>query len=834
MEVLKAKRNDLVKRVTREEDRGLQRLDEFQVWLTRVETIENRVNGLLNARNVEVQKLCLCGFCSKSLLSSYRYGKSVFLTLREVVKLKSEDFDVVADQALTPEVEERQLQPKIVGQEIMLDKAWKDLMKDGVGTMGMYGMGGVGKTTLLSQINNKFSNDMCGFDFVIWIVVSKELHVETIQNEIAQKVGLGGEEWNKKDKTQKADCLFNFLKRKRFVLFLDDIWEKMYLDEIGVPDPRTQIGCKVAFTTRSLDVCSRMGVEDPMEVQCLADNKAFDLFQKKVGQLTLGSDPGIPDLARIVAKKCSGLPLALNVIGETMSCKRTVQEWRHAIYVLNSYAAEFSGMDDKILPLLKFSYDSLNGEHVKSCLLYCSLFPEDYKISKEKLIEYWIGEGIIDGSEGIEMAENKGYDIIGSLVCASLLMSGVNEDGKVFVCMHDVVREMALWIASDLGKQKEAFIVRAGVRLSEIPKVKNWKVVRKMSLMHNKIVHLAGSHACLELTTLLLQRTKLKIISSEFFTSMAKLTVLDLSSNEISELPEGISNLVSLQYLNLSFTGIRYLPKGLQELRKLIHLDLEYTEALGSIAGISSLQNLKVLKLYDSGFTWDLNTVDELGTLEHLEVLTARLPPDPEQFLSSHRLMSCIRSLEIERNNLKSSRISFPEPMDMLRKLRIGVNGYCSISEIKMGRKCSFLSLSEVRIGNCKGLRELTFLMFSPNLRSLSVYASKELEDIINKEKSCEVENSEMILPFPKLNCLELLNLRQLKNIYWSPLPFPCLETIRIGGCANLKKLPLDSTSGKHGEKGLIIKYEEKEWLEGVKWEDEATKTRFRSSCQQV
>ncbi|CAA7034200.1 unnamed protein product [Microthlaspi erraticum] len=93
-----------------------------------------------------------------------------------------------------------------------------------------------------------------------------------------------------------------------------------------------------------------MGVEDPMEVQCLADNEAFDLFQKKVGQRTLGSHPEIPELARIVAKKCCGLPLALNVIGETMSCKRTIQEWRHAIDVLTSYAIEFSGMEDKILP----------------------------------------------------------------------------------------------------------------------------------------------------------------------------------------------------------------------------------------------------------------------------------------------------------------------------------------------------------------------------------------------------------------------------------------------------------------------------------------------------
>ncbi|KFK40578.1 hypothetical protein AALP_AA2G014400 [Arabis alpina] len=444
MEELRAKRDDLLRKVTREEDRGQQRLAQVQVWLAKVVTIENRVDDLFTIRDVQLQKLCLCGFCCKNPVSSYRYGKNVFLTLEEAEELKNEVYKVIAEQGQARAVQKRPLQPTIVGQETMLIKAWKQLKEDDIGIMGMYGMGGVGKTTLLKQINNKFSEERCGFDFVIWVVVSKELHIEKIQDEIAQKVGLRGEEWKQTEKNQKADVIFNFLERKRFVLFLDDIWEKVDLTEIGVPFPTTQNRCKVAFTTRSQDVCAHMGIEDPMEVQCLGENDAFDLFQKKVGRITLRSDPEILDLARIVARKCSGLPLALNVIGETMSCKRTVQEWRHAIDVLTLYAAEFSDMEDKILPLLKYSYDNLMEEHYKSCLLYCALFPEDYSILKERLIEYLICEGIIDGSRGIERAENMGYEIIGSLVRASLLMDGVDEWGRtVCVSMHDVVREMA-------------------------------------------------------------------------------------------------------------------------------------------------------------------------------------------------------------------------------------------------------------------------------------------------------------------------------------------------------------------------------------------------------
>ncbi|CAH8313074.1 unnamed protein product [Eruca vesicaria subsp. sativa] len=846
IEELKARRDDLLRRITREENRGLQRLAEIQVWLNRVEDIENRVEDVLSARNAELQSLCVCGFCSTSLIQTYRYGKNVFLILREVEFLKSSGhFDGVAEQTQVPTVEERPLQAMIIGQETAFQNAWNHLMKDEVGIMGLYGMGGVGKTTLLKQLNNKFSDERHGFEFIIWVVVSRELETEKILDEIAQKVRLGGEEWKQKEKNQKADVIYNFLRKRRFVLFLDDLWEKVDLSEIGIPVPTTQNRCKVAFTTRSQEVCARMGVENPMEIKCLKENEAFGFFQKKVGQTTLRSDPEIPELARIVAKKCRGLPLALDVVGETMSCKRTVQEWRHAIDVLTSYATEFSGMEDKILPLLKYSYDNLKGDHVKSCFLYCALFPEDYKMPKVKMIGYWISEGIIDGSKGIERAENKGYEIIGSLVRASLLMEDVDWHGMDIVYMHDVVHEMALWIAS--FKQKDAFVVHP--LIYGMPKVENWNVVRRMSLMGNKAHSFTGSPECRELTTLLLQKGKLAKFSSGFFKSMPKLLVLDLSDNEnLSETPEGVSKLGSLKYLNLAYTPIRDLPKDLQEFEKLIYLDISETRQLLSISGISGVHNLKVLNLYRSGFSWDVNTVEELEALKHLEVLTTSISVRPrvEQFLSSHKLTSCTRSLDIW-NSKEEGPYDLTLPVTM-EKLRVFCIESCTISEIKMGKICikskkvsplhnpatpCFSSLSEVYILDCNCLRELTLLMFAPSLKRLVVRYSNQLEDVINKEKASEGQKAG-IVPFPNLNRLVLDSLPKLKNIHSSPLPFPCLKRIDVFRCPSLRKLPLDSRSGMHGENAFILRYTEKEWIDGVEWEDEATKTHFSLSTLQI
>lgn len=120
----------------------------------------------------------------------------------------------------------------------------------------------------------------------------------------------------------------------------------------------------------------------------------------------------------------------------------------------------------------------------------------------------------------LKKAENKGYEIIGSLTHASLLIERVNLHGRDVVCMHDVVRKMALWIAYDLGIKKEVFIVHVCIGLFEMPKVENWNSVRRMSLINSIIYHLASSPVCLELTNFLLQNATLANISSEFFKSM--------------------------------------------------------------------------------------------------------------------------------------------------------------------------------------------------------------------------------------------------------------------------------------------------------------------------
>ncbi|CAN7096665.1 unnamed protein product, partial [Brassica rapa subsp. narinosa] len=252
--------------------------------------------------------------------------------------------------------------------------------------------------------------------------------------------------------------------------------------------------------------------------------------------------------------------------------------------------------------------------------------------------------------------------------------------------MHDVVREMALWIASDLEKQKGSYIVRAGVGLNEVPKVHNWQLVTRMSLVNNKIKEIDESHhECPNLTTLLLQNNRCL-------------------------------------------------------LKRLMHLNLESMLCLEGVSGISNLSSLKTLKLLNFIMWPTMSLLEELERLEHLEVLTVEITSSSvlKQFLCSHRLVRCLQKLSIKYIEEESVRVLTLPSIQDLREVFIGG---CGIREIMIERNTMLTSpclphLSKVLIAGCNGLKDLTWLLFAPNLTHLSVWNSSQLEEIISQENA--------------------------------------------------------------------------------------------------
>ncbi|XVF18900.1 hypothetical protein REPUB_Repub11eG0063300 [Reevesia pubescens] len=135
-------------------------------------------------------------------------------------------------------------------------------MNNEVQKIGIYGMPGVGKTTVIKLVNNELLKGANQFNIVVWVTVSRkcsviELQNIELQNKIAQAMYADISE--DEDETIRAGRLSEILGRKgRYVLILDAVLENFSLEEVGIPEPTASNGSKLVLTTRSLDVCRQM------------------------------------------------------------------------------------------------------------------------------------------------------------------------------------------------------------------------------------------------------------------------------------------------------------------------------------------------------------------------------------------------------------------------------------------------------------------------------------------------------------------------------------------------------------------------------------------------
>ncbi|RVW30871.1 putative disease resistance protein [Vitis vinifera] len=452
-----------------------------------------------------------------------------------------------------------------------------------------------------------------------------------------------------------------------------------------------------------------MGAQKKIEVKSLAWKDSWDLFQKYVGEDTLNSDPEIPEQAEIVARECCGLPLVIITIGRAMASKVTPQDWKHAIRVLQTSASKF---------------------------------PEDFSIDKEALIWKWICEGFLDEYDDMDGAKNQGFNIISTLIHACLLEEPLDTNS---VKLHDVIRDMALWITGEMGEMK----------------------------------------------------------------------------GKILRFPVGMKNLVKLKRLGLACTfELSSIPRGL----------------------ISSLSMLQTINLYRCGFEPDGNEslVEELESLKYLINLRITIVSACvfERFLSSRKLRSCTHGIcltsfkgSISLNvssleNIKHLNSFWMEFCDTLIKFDWAEKGKETVeySNLNPKVKC-FDGLETVTILRCRMLKNLTWLIFAPNLKYLDILYCEQMEEVIGKGE----EDGGNLSPFTNLIQVQLLYLPQLKSMYWNPPPFLHLERILVVGCPKLKKLPLNSNSAR--ERRVMIEGEE-EWWNELEWEDEATLNTFLPNFQ--
>ncbi|GLU08530.1 hypothetical protein SLE2022_254370 [Rubroshorea leprosula] len=701
----------------------------------------------------------------------------------------------------------------MVGEVNVKEQIWGYLGDIEVGIIGVCGIGGVGKTTVMKHVHNELLNKPIGFTKIIWVTVSQSLSVVKLQDDIARKMNRSLPKDG--DELERASRLMEIMKTEKFALILDDVWDTFRLHEVGIPEPTIENGCKIVITSRLVDVCNHLRCQIVM-VPLLPKQESLNLFLDTVGRDILRI-PNLEKILKDMVVECAGLPLAIVVIAGSMRGVTDIHEWRSALRQLcNCVVGTERDSEDRIFKRLKFSYDRLPNSSIQECFSYCSLYPEDCQIEREDLIEAWICEGLIEKLESRRAMHDEGHAILNRLL-KNCLLQGYVFQGE-YVAMHDVVRDMALRVKST-GRGR--FMVKAQMRLTEIPDEDEWiEDLDKVSLMGNQIsdIPINISPKCLMLSTLILENNPaLRQIPECFLENMPKLKFLNLSDTDIEALPNSICSLKNLTALILcGCTRLKCMP-SLSKLKALEKLDLLRAGLHVAPEGIEMLGNLKYLDLSCPNLkVLPGGKISELVRLQYLRIFTTDTRAEDVARLKKLEYFEC-RFDWLKEFNSYVSKVNHFGRRPRNYCLEVGAWAECGegeawkfhdsdIKEVtldgcKIGENDVLVlpdDLLDLRIFGCNTVADIS--IFLKNLTQLQTYELTDCEGI-ECVVSLSSSSSSSLTVMNNLASLSLGELHSLRHVVKvektttllaatiSPHIFPNLKDLSIWDCSKLKKL---------------------------------------------
>ncbi|CAN6543635.1 unnamed protein product [Malus baccata var. baccata] len=636
--------------------------------------------------------------------------------------------------------------------------------------ISVVGMGGSGKTSLVA---NTFTGETANFQCYAWLTVSKTYNIDDLLRVLIKELFRSAlqdvpQDLSNMNYIHMVELLVNYLQSKRYVIVLDDVWDKYLWRQISVALPDGVDGSRVMLTTRNEDIASF-----PFEagshvyhVQPLNENDAWDLFSKK----TFSSWPDkccpqeLEPIARDLVGKCKGLPLGIVALGALMSTRRLVSEWKKFYSSLNWELSNNPTLE-VVKSIFLLSFNDL-PYRLKHCLLYLCIFPEDYAIDSDRLVRLWMAEGFVDRVEGPkpeEIAESYAAE----LTCRCMVQvvkKQPSRRAKTFK-MHDLIRELAL----SISKAEKFFAVYDEQKMNKdsrgpLQKLPSgFKLLRVLDLKHVPVAQLPG-----------------EIV--KFF----NLKYLNLKGTKVKELPKDIGNLHSLETLDIRHSKIRVLPAGIVKLENLRHLlmyhynfeDLlkPYYFFYGTKApdGICKLKSLQVCDAIELGGSL-VKQLRQLTQLTRMSLSNVR-EADEEDLCKSLESMKLIEHIFVHTSNedevLRLD--ALPSAPPLLKEL--GLIG--KLEKVPLWFP-SLFSLTHLRL-HWSRLSEdfLPYIQALPNLSVLrlnNAYLGNQLVFHTGFRMLSEL----YIMELPKMNAIVI-----------EKGAMPALQTLVITACMGLKQLP--------------------------------------------
>ncbi|XP_027180795.1 disease resistance protein RPM1-like [Coffea eugenioides] len=676
--------------------------------------------------------------------------------------------------------------------------------------ISVLGMQGLGKTTLVKKVHED-GDVQKQFQITAWITVSqtrtrsiKELLQDLIRqivDQIKRPINYAVESI-----TELKSSVTKLLLGKRYGIVFEDVCDMGIWNSIKSALPDSGNGSRVMITTQLPHVAQASSPESQgyvYEMKPLSFEDSWTLFCDKTFQQSY-CPMHLKAIVHDILSKCRGLPLAIAAIGGVLASKDKdkdkADQWE---IVRDSLAGEEekTGEQDMVKKILLLSYKDLPS-HLKTCLLYISIFPEDYEIQCHRLIQLWIAERFVQDRGGMT-AEEVAFDYLKELIRRSLVrVTEVSWDGSPDHCrIHDLMREFIL-----RKSQEQNMITLASLQHTRGPSEKVHRLVINNSLTQrsNYLKHLRS--------LITLTNTEPTLLSELLLSKLLKL--LDLRDVQLEEIPNEVFKLFHLRFLCLRGTRVKKVPKSIKKLKNLEHLHLGQTnvrELPIQVLKLKKLRHLRVFQVVDSsdanyecygfkapskiGELLSLHTllfidaqndektvVEEIGKLIQLRELgiTKLRRQDGEELCSSLQKLINLRELNVTAitkdevididHALPSSSLQFLRGLILrarLEKLPRWINSLQSLMKID-------LIWSRLR-----GDEPLEFLQHLPSLVEVRLSQAYEGEELNFRAGA-----------FLKLETLYLGDMQGLKWIIVGNGAMPHLQRLYMSELPQLEELP--------------------------------------------